>query len=152
MRLEAAGPGLDPVLGDGARLAAVQLRLPGAEGRTEAGGDALERDPSPGRGDPRALYAGRGRHADLERLAVGAEGGAQAAGAEESECGGALLLLRLEGEEGGRGHGRADRSAHRGRVPAALVQSGVGGVGQGAHRLEAGAVRGEHVADATAKI
>ena len=116
--LEAAGPRLDPVALDRPRAVAGLGPL-AAVGVAPGGGDALERHR---RARGRELCggdAGRRREPDLQRLAVGAERGAQAARAQGGERRGGVGGC-VE-QRGGRDR-RADAAADRGRVPAAVVE------------------------------
>ena len=96
--------------------------------------------------DPRRLHAGRGRHPDLQRLPVRAERRAQPARLEQRQPLGRARALVVEPEQP-RGDVRGRRgAAHRGRVPAAVVQPVR--AAEATHRLEAGRVRRQRVADA----
>ena len=148
VRLQAARPRFDPVLADrGFRgiglcpLAAVRV-VPRCRHTRVRRGRAV-------RGETRGGDAGRRGETDLERLAVRAERRSQPAGAQHRERDRGVLV-GLQQPRGG--DGGADAAADRRGVEAAVVQRGVGGAGERAHRLEAGRVGGEHVLDRGAEL
>ena len=101
------------------------------------------------RGQRRVDPGGRG-HPDLHRLPVGAERGAHPARLEQGEALRRDQGRGVEPEQASRRGGRPGGAAHRGRVPAAVVERRVAGPAQGAHRLEPGGVGGEDIAHARA--
>ena len=149
--LQAAGPGLDPVALDG-RLGLAGLGQPPAGGLGEARGRGGQRDARPGRRQPGRAQARGGGKAHLKRLAVRPERGPQAGRAHQGERPGAVLGGAVEAEQPGGGHGRPQAAAHRGGVKARVVEGGVAGPGQRAHRLEAGGVGREHLARCSAQL
>jgi hypothetical protein len=119
-----------------------------AEGRCESRemADHVRRDGHAGGGDAGRVDAGRRRQPDLERLAVGPERRAQAAGLQQRQPLRGVGALLVELEQAGRRVRRARRAADRGGVPAARVEVVRGA--QAAHRLEARRVGVDGVADA----
>ena len=116
------------------------------------GRDALRIDDGAGLGEPRGVDAGGRRHPDLQGLAVGAERGAQPAGAQQRERRRRPLALVVEAEQARGGDRGAHRPADRGRVPPAVVERGVRGARQRAHRLEAGRVGVDRLAGGGAAV
>ena len=84
VRLQAARPGLDPVVVDRG-LGLARAPRSGRRWRREAARRRIERRPRPGLRQPCGAYARCRGPAHLERLAVRPEGGAQTAGAEQGE-------------------------------------------------------------------
>jgi hypothetical protein len=146
---QAAWPRLDPVLVDRAPVVAV-------DAWPERGGESVWRVHDVGADrcararQPRRVHAGSGGHPDLQRLAFRPERRAQAAGLQQRQAHGRVGALLVKAEQR-RGRDRCPGgAANRGRVPAALVEPVR--ARQAPHRLEAGGVAVEGIADAALPV